>query len=73
MYLCRELLAANPQVVADLKAGNQKAVGALIGQAKAQNPNVNPAEIRQICLTLVTGARSFRSCSYGASGCKQMA
>ena len=38
--LCKELLLANPQVVEDLKAGKQKAVGALIGQAKRKNPNV---------------------------------
>ncbi len=51
--LCRELLAANPAVVADLKEGKMKAVGALIGQAKKQNPNVNPAQIKSICIELV--------------------
>jgi len=51
--LCRELLEANPKIVADLKAGKQKAVGGLIGQAKKQNPNVNPGKVRQLCLELV--------------------
>jgi hypothetical protein len=30
-----------------------KAVGALIGQAKKKNPNVNPAQIKSICIELV--------------------
>ena len=50
--LCRELLAANPQVVADLKNGKQKAVGALIGQAKRKNPNIQPGQVQEICLRL---------------------
>lgn len=53
MELCKQLLAANPKVVADLQEGKQKAVGALIGQAKKQNPNANPNDVRQICLQLV--------------------
>ncbi|CAK9082618.1 Aspartyl/glutamyl-tRNA(Asn/Gln) amidotransferase subunit B (Asp/Glu-ADT subunit B), partial [Durusdinium trenchii] len=51
--LCRELLSKNPKVVDDLKEGKQKAVGALIGQAKKQNPNVNPGRVREICIELV--------------------
>jgi len=51
--LCRELLEANPKVVADLKEGKLKAVGSLIGRAKKRNPNVNPNHVRQICLELV--------------------
>jgi aspartyl-tRNA(Asn)/glutamyl-tRNA(Gln) amidotransferase subunit B len=50
--LCRELLAANPRIVADIKSGKTKAAGALIGQAKQKNPNVDPAQIREICLKL---------------------
>ncbi|MBP89035.1 MAG: Asp-tRNA(Asn)/Glu-tRNA(Gln) amidotransferase GatCAB subunit B [Planctomycetaceae bacterium] len=50
--LCRELLEANPQVVEDLKAGKMKAVGALIGQAKKRNPNVNPGQFKDLCLKL---------------------
>ncbi len=51
--LCRELLDANPAVVADLKQGKMKAVGALIGQAKKKNPNVNPGQIKSLCIELV--------------------
>ncbi len=51
--LCRELLAANPKVVADVQGGNQKAIGALIGQAKKKNPNVSPNDIRGKCLAMI--------------------
>lgn len=51
--LCRQLLAANPHVVVDVKDGKHKAIGALIGQAKKQNPNANPNDVRQICLRLI--------------------
>jgi len=51
--LCRELLDANPQIVQDVKEGKTKAVAALIGQAKRRNPNVNPAQVQQLCLELI--------------------
>jgi aspartyl-tRNA(Asn)/glutamyl-tRNA(Gln) amidotransferase subunit B len=51
--LCAELLAANPKVVADLKAGKQQAAGSLIGQAKKRNPNINPARFREIVAELI--------------------
>jgi aspartyl-tRNA(Asn)/glutamyl-tRNA(Gln) amidotransferase subunit B len=51
--MCAELLAANPKVVDDVKGGNDKAVGALIGKAKQKNPNANPGEVRKICLELI--------------------
>ncbi len=51
--LCRELLRANPKIVADLKGGRLKAVGGLVGQAKKRNPNVNPSRVQQMCLELV--------------------
>ncbi len=50
--LAREVLAANPKIVADIKAGKAQAAGNLIGQAKKRNPNVNPARFREICLEL---------------------
>ena len=53
--LCSELLAANPRVVEQVKEGKLKAVGALIGQAKAKNPNVNPGRVREICLGMIEG------------------
>ncbi len=51
--LCRQLLEANPQIVADVQGGKAKAVGSLIGQAKRQNPNANPGKVREICLQLI--------------------
>jgi len=54
--LCQELLDANPKIVADVQAGKQQAVGALIGQAKKKNPNVDPGRVRQICLELAKQA-----------------
>jgi len=51
--LCRTLLAANPKVVAEVKQGKPKGIGALIGQAKKLNPNVDPNRFRQMCLELI--------------------
>ena len=51
--LCQELLAANPKIVDDLKNGKTQAVGALIGQAKQRNSNINPAQVKETCLRLV--------------------
>ncbi len=53
--LCRELLAANPKIVAEVKEGKLKGAGALIGQAKKKNPNVNPNRVRDRCLELIQG------------------
>ena len=51
--LCKDLIAANPKIVADVKGGKEQAAGGLIGQAKKKNPNVNPAKVRQTCLELI--------------------
>ncbi len=51
--LAKEILEANPKAVEDLKEGKQKAVGALIGQAKKKNPNIDPGTFRAKCLELV--------------------
>ncbi len=51
--LCRELLAANPKIVAEVKEGKPKGLGALIGQAKKKNSNANPNRVREICLQLI--------------------
>ena len=53
--LCRELLAANPKIVADVKGGKEQAAAGLIGQAKKKNPNVNPGKVRAVCLDLIKG------------------
>ena len=52
--LCRELLAAHPAIVTDVKSGKTKAVGRLIGEAKKRNPNINPGEFRDTCLELIS-------------------
>lgn len=54
--LCRELLEANPKIVKDVEAGKDKALGALIGQARQRNPNVNPQQLREVCLKLIRGS-----------------
>jgi aspartyl-tRNA(Asn)/glutamyl-tRNA(Gln) amidotransferase subunit B len=51
--LCRELLDANPKIVQDVKEGRIKAAASLIGQAKKKNPNVNPGQVRDLCLQLI--------------------
>ncbi len=51
--LCEELVAANPKVVVDVKAGKMQAAGAFVGQAKKKNPNANPARVRELCLEII--------------------
>jgi aspartyl-tRNA(Asn)/glutamyl-tRNA(Gln) amidotransferase subunit B len=51
--LCRELIRANPKIASEVGEGKLKGLGALIGQAKAKNPNVNPARVRKICVELI--------------------
>jgi aspartyl-tRNA(Asn)/glutamyl-tRNA(Gln) amidotransferase subunit B len=50
--LVEELLAANPKTVADIRAGKLQAAGALIGQAKKKNPNVDPNRVRELAISL---------------------
>jgi aspartyl-tRNA(Asn)/glutamyl-tRNA(Gln) amidotransferase subunit B len=50
--LVQELLAANPKTVADINAGKLQAAGALIGQAKKRNPNVDPNRVRELAIEL---------------------
>ena len=51
--LCRELIQANPKIVADVKEGKTKAAGAILGQARKRNPNANMNRVREICLELI--------------------
>jgi aspartyl-tRNA(Asn)/glutamyl-tRNA(Gln) amidotransferase subunit B len=53
---CQKLLAANPKTISDVRAGKVQAIGALIGQAKKQNPNIDPNRFREICLQLIEAA-----------------
>jgi aspartyl-tRNA(Asn)/glutamyl-tRNA(Gln) amidotransferase subunit B len=50
--LVESLLAANPKTLADIRAGKLQAAGALIGQAKKQNPNVDPNRVRELAIEL---------------------
>lgn len=54
--LCQKLLAANPKTITDVRSGKVQAIGALIGQAKKLNPNVDPNRFRSICLQLIESA-----------------
>ena len=54
--LCEKLLAANPKTITDVRAGKPQAVGALIGQAKKLNPNIDPTRFREVCLQLIEAA-----------------
>lgn len=51
--LCQQLLEANPKVIADVRAGRRQALGAVVGQAKKKNPNVNPADVQSICIEII--------------------
>ncbi len=51
--LCQEIIDANPKIVADVKNGQTKAAGAFIGQAKKKNPNIDPRQVKEICLALI--------------------
>jgi aspartyl-tRNA(Asn)/glutamyl-tRNA(Gln) amidotransferase subunit B len=51
--LCRELVASNPKIVADVQGGKEQAAAGLIGQAKKKNPNVNPGKVRALCLEII--------------------
>ena len=54
--LCRELLAANPRIVADVRGGRTQAIGALVGQARKRNPNADPGRVKALCLELIEQA-----------------
>jgi aspartyl-tRNA(Asn)/glutamyl-tRNA(Gln) amidotransferase subunit B len=51
--LCIELLTQNADVIEKVKAGNNKAVAALVGQAKKKNRNADPRLVQEICLKLI--------------------
>lgn len=51
--LCQQLIDENPNVVAQLLEGKDKAVGALIGKAKKLNPNVSPGVVKEKILKMI--------------------
>jgi aspartyl-tRNA(Asn)/glutamyl-tRNA(Gln) amidotransferase subunit B len=56
--LCERLIRENPKIADDVRSGNVKAVGALIGKARKENPNVDPNQVREICLRLIGSSGS---------------
>ncbi len=56
--LCRALFDENPEVVADARAGNAKALGRLVGEAKKKNPNIDPKLFRELCERLIAEGQS---------------
>jgi aspartyl-tRNA(Asn)/glutamyl-tRNA(Gln) amidotransferase subunit B len=56
--LCRKLIQDNPKIVAEVKEGKLKGIGALIGQAKKANPNVNANRVRELCLEMIQKSES---------------
>ena len=56
--LCQELVDANPKIVADIQGGKLQAVGALIGQAKKKNPDVEPGRVRELLIQLAEASPS---------------
>jgi aspartyl-tRNA(Asn)/glutamyl-tRNA(Gln) amidotransferase subunit B len=52
--LCLKLIAENPEIMLDVKAGKTKAIGALIGQARKSIPGANPNLIRETLLNLIS-------------------
>lgn len=53
LALCEQLVRENPKIVAQVRQGKLKAAGALVGQAKKKNPNVDPARVQELCLKLI--------------------
>lgn len=48
--LCEEIIRSRPAIVQQIKEGNLKAVGALIGAAKKTEPNIDAGQIKRLLL-----------------------
>ncbi len=51
--ICQTLVDSNPKIVADIKSGKVQAIGALIGQAKKINSNVDPNRVKDRIMFLI--------------------
>jgi aspartyl-tRNA(Asn)/glutamyl-tRNA(Gln) amidotransferase subunit B len=51
--LCKQLLEENPDVIEKFRAGNLKAIAALVGPAKKKNKNVDPRQVQEICQRMI--------------------
>ena len=45
-HLAEQLIAENPDLAQQIRDGNAKAIGALIGKARKLNPNANPGVLK---------------------------
>lgn len=54
--LAQQLIDNNEAIAQQIREGNTKAVGALIGQARKLNPNASPGAIKDQILRILTGA-----------------
>ncbi|MDB4368297.1 hypothetical protein N9Z38_02085 [Mariniblastus sp.] len=52
--LCEKLIDENQEVVEQIQAGNQKAIGMLIGKARKINPNANPGLIKAMLSEMIS-------------------
>lgn len=53
VQLCQQLIDENQNVVVQIREGNVKAVGALIGKARKINANANPGVVRERLLAII--------------------
>lgn len=51
--LCKQLLKENPDVIQKVKAGNEKALAALVGPAKKRNKNIDPKKLQETCKRMI--------------------
>jgi len=51
--MCQQLIAENEAAVEQIRAGNLKAVGMLIGKARKLNPNANPGVVKDKLLKAI--------------------
>jgi aspartyl-tRNA(Asn)/glutamyl-tRNA(Gln) amidotransferase subunit B len=53
--VCRDIIGKNPQIVADFKAGKEKAIGSLVGQIMAATKGTaNPKSVNEILRKLLS-------------------
>jgi aspartyl-tRNA(Asn)/glutamyl-tRNA(Gln) amidotransferase subunit B len=52
--LCEKLIDENQEVIEQIRAGNGKAIGMLIGKARKINPNANPGAIKALLSKMIS-------------------
>ncbi len=51
--LAKQIFDQNPDVIEQIRQGNTKAIGALVGQARKVSPNANPGAVKDAILKLL--------------------